>query len=178
MIAQIAITVILLLLLGGCIASLVAASNTRNWDAKEGFQIIAFVSGFVLVVLAAISIITYISQVSAIERLTEFEARIDNAEERQSEVESVLLRELTQYPEFERDAYEAFVENSDPDILLRFPELRSNAVVIASAENYVKAIDTVYSEKQDLEEVRRNIRSREANIFAPKLPGFPFQEDR
>lgn len=126
--------------------------------------------------IAAIS--TYLNQVGDTARFNEREARIINAEQRQDDIEQILVRELSNYPEFEKEAYEAFLEEGDTSILLTYPELQSNIVVTNIAERYTDTVDIIYDERQDLEATYRRILFRESNQLAPKI-GFPwFDHDR
>lgn len=133
--------------------------KARAWDTN------ATIFFFVTIILLGVNIIMYSTQLSTVNRIIESNIRIEIAEEQLSRIGTSVIAELQAYPDFEREAYEAFIEAGDPNILLRFPELCSNIVIIEAAESHRQAIDRVFHEQRTLEERKRDLRTARDNFL-------------
>lgn len=137
------------------------------FNGDEEVIVMSFTPGIVLLALGFVWFMTYVGQVGSTNEIIEYQERVAIAEQQVDEISRLVIDELTEYPEFERDAYDRFIESGDPNILLQFPELRSNTVVIEAAIRYGEAIDRAFEEQRGLEQRKRRLRTSRDNVFVP-----------
>jgi hypothetical protein len=107
--------------------------------------------------LSAMSVGPYTCQLSDFADIKKAKQEIQLYSERRDKLVEIVKVELAKYPEYEKK----IVGNIQPQILLQFPNLKSNETIVKTVEEIIKLEDSVYKIRASMIETQKKMFYRE-----------------
>ena len=133
-----------------------------NWGRESDnskdtcfLAIVFFAFAFIFLLINVLA--KYSSQLSDFAEILKIEKQINIYQKRSDNFSDIIRSELKKYPDYEKE----IIDNITPNILLKFPDLKSNETMSKTVNDLLKIQDDVYKLKADLTETQRIIFFRE-----------------
>lgn len=110
-----------------------------------------------IVIVAFGILVPYTGQLSDFSSVKQKQSEINLFTERKDNLTAVIKTELAKYPEYEKK----IMGGITPQILLQFPQLKSNETIVKTVESIVNLENDVYKLRRELIEFQTNIYWRE-----------------
>ena len=145
------------LLFVGLRASLKAHKQNPRGDGLMFTTLLCIGIGGVGLVIFLVTTLNYSRQINDFASVQALEEKVGLYEMKRDNLSQIVRFELSKYPEFEKDV----IENINPAILLKFPELKSNQTMVETLQQLLKLENEVYTLREDLIDIQRTIYARE-----------------
>ncbi len=124
---------------------------------NEGFVVLAVIACIIFLIVGVINLDNFSRQIGDFTTLKALDKKITLYSDRRDNLTNIVRTELSKYPEYEK----TIMGNINPQILLSFPQLKSNETMLATVKQILELQDKVYDLQKELIEIQQGIYYRE-----------------